>query len=78
MNIHLSISEGQQILSCLKFVEDNLAFDCESLRWHFVPGNELALTIRELAELSVLRGHVSASLDDAIERHPFNPYIKVF
>ena len=78
VKLTINTEEAAMIIAALGYVEDNLALDVETMDWHFVPGKPFSLSIRSAAALYLLNGYIKAATEEAIETHPFNPFIKTF
>lgn len=80
VSVHLTITtqEAATIVAALGFIRENLALKEDDLLFHFVPGRPLALGIGEAAALDDLFVRINDAAADAIERHPFSPYVSVF
>lgn len=76
--IKLTTAEAAQIVAALGFVRQNLAVDAATLQWSFVPGQCISYDIAALVQLEDIICRFNESIEEAIETHPFNPYIKVF
>lgn len=78
VKLSLSIEEAAIIAACLDYVEENLTLDPSKCDWHFVPGKPFNLSVRSAASLYLLNGYIKEAAREAMETHPFNPYIKAF
>ena len=76
--INLTTEEAAQIVAALGFVRRNLAVNAQTLHWSFVPGECIDYDISALIQLEEIISKFNESIEEAIETHPFNPYIKCF
>lgn len=74
----LTTEEAALLVAALGFVEDNLSLDPARLDWHFVPGKPFVLSLRSAGLLYLLRAYIEEKQREAIDAHPFNPYIRTF
>lgn len=74
--INITTEEAALIVAALGFVEDNLTLDPVSLKWQFVPGKPFNLSLDSAGRLCLLKGYIEEAQREAIETHPFNPFIK--
>lgn len=80
MSVKLSISveEANLICGCLGFLKRNLSLVPDGSGWRFVSGKDFSLTVGERCRLELLAGYIQEAREEAIETHPFNPYITTF
>ena len=76
--INLSTEEAAQIVAALGFVRRNLAVDAASLQWSFVPGEVISYDIAALINLEDIICKFNEAIEEAIESHPFAPFIKTY
>lgn len=76
--INLTTEEAAQIVAALGFIRRNLAVDPQTLHWSLVPGECIDYDISALIQLEDIICKLNESIEEAIETHPFNPYIKCF
>lgn len=76
--INLTTEEAAQFVAALGFVRRNLAVNAQTLHWSFVPGECIDYDISALIQLEDIICRFNESIEEAIETHPFNPYIKCF
>lgn len=77
MSVQLSISteEAHALLMCLGYVRSNIVLDSSKMRYKFVSGKPLNLSIREGVGIDFLKDYIETETERAINAHPFNPYI---
>lgn len=73
--MNLTTEEAAQIVAALGFVRRNLAVNAQTLHWTFVPGECIDYDISALIQLEDIICRFNESIEEAIETHPFNPYI---
>lgn len=78
LKLTLTTEEAALLIAALGFVEDNLSLDPARLDWHFVPGKPFSLSLHAAGLLYLLKAYVVEKQREAIETHPFNPYIRTF
>lgn len=78
LKINLTTDEAAQIVAALGFVRRNLVLDAEKMMWHFVPGQSINYDLAAIIELEDIMCRFSETIEEAIETHPFNPFIKTF
>lgn len=76
--INLTTEEAAQIVAALGFVRRNLAVNAASMQWSFVPGESISYDITALINLEDIISKFNDSIEEAIETHPFNPYLNHF
>lgn len=76
--ITISVEEAAIITAALDFVRRNLAIDADTMLWRFVSGDKIAFDVSQVFALEQLETHIADTAADALEQHPFNPYIKTF
>lgn len=76
MSVSLSITteEARALLACLGFVRHNIVLDARSLRFRFVSGKPLDLSIRQAIHIDCLLDRIEEETEIAINTRPFNPY----
>jgi len=78
VKLSISIEEADLILNCFGFLKKNTVLCPDLLEWRFVGGKNFRMTIGERCRLELLSGYISEARNEAMETHPFNPYIKTF
>lgn len=76
--INLTTEEAVQIVAALGFVRRNLAVNADTLQWSFVPGEIISYDIAALINLEDIICKFNEAIEDAIESHPFAPFIQCF
>lgn len=76
--INLTTEEAAQIVAALGFVRRNLALDAGSLQWSFVPGESISYDIAAIINLEDIICKFNEAIEEAIEIHPFAPFIHAF
>ena len=76
--INLTAEEAAQIVAALGFVRRNLAVDAASLQWSFVPGECISYDIASLINLEDIICKFNEAIEEAIESHPFAPFIQTY
>lgn len=76
--INLTTEEAAQIVAALGFVRRNLALNAASMQWSFVPGEVIDYDIAALINLEDIICKFNEAIEEAIESHPFAPFIHAF
>lgn len=76
--INLTTEEATQIVAALGFVRRNLALNAASLQWSFVPGEYISFDISALIQLEDIICKFNDAIEEAIESHPFAPFIVTY
>lgn len=74
----MSTEEAALIVAALGFVRSNMAFSAESANWRFVSGKSITYDLHQILTLEDTKSKIFEAYTEAIEAHPFNPYIKTF
>ena len=74
VNLCISTEEARALLACLGFVRHNIVLDARSLRFRFVSGKSLELSVRQAANVDFLLDRIEEETETAINTRPFNPY----
>lgn len=77
-NITLTTEEATLIVAALGFIRMNLAFNADKALWQFVPGKTILYDLSQVVALEDTKARLFDAYTSALERHPFNPYIKTF
>lgn len=77
-HINLTTEEAAQIVAALGFVRRNLALNAASMQWSFGPGEVISYDIAALINLEDIICKFNEAIEEAIETHPFAPFIKAF
>ena len=75
--IQLSAHEAYLVSSCLDFVSRNLVYDENSGNRRFVGGGLFSMSTKDQFDVSYLVAKLDELREDAINYHPFNPYLNV-
>lgn len=75
ITVQLSGHEAFLVSSCLDFVRKNLVFDECTGAQRFVGGGQFSCNTRDLFSISYLSAKIDELREDAVNYHPFNPYI---
>lgn len=78
VQLSISIEEANILLQSLQFVKKSMALNAKNLVFQFVPGAQLALSIGEQCRLQFLNAYIEEARADALDSHPFNPFINNF
>ena len=76
--INLTTAEAVQIVTALAFIRRNMAVNTQSMTWQFVSGQSFSLDLGQLVDFEDIICKFDDAIDEAIESHPFTPYINVF
>ena len=74
--INLTTAEAVQIVTALAFIRRNMAVNAQSMTWQFMPGQSFSLGLGQLVDFEDIICKFDDAIEEAIETHPFNPYIK--
>ena len=74
VQLFISTEEARALLVCLGYVRRNIVLDSSSLRYRFVSGSPLDMSIREAVGIDFLKDYIETQTETAINTHPFNPY----
>lgn len=78
VQITITAQEAATIVAALGFIRSNLVFSADNGLWRFVSGAPLQYGIGEVIALEDLKARLFDAYTDALERHPFAPYIKAY
>lgn len=76
--VTLSAQEAATLVAALGFIRQNLIFSADDGLWKLVPGTSLSFGMSEVVMLEDLKAMIFDSYTDALERHPFAPFIKAY
>lgn len=78
VQITITAQEAATIVAALGFIRNNLSFSADEGLWKFVPGDTIRYGLGEVVELEDLKARLYDAYTDALEHHPFAPYIKAY
>lgn len=78
INVQLSAHEAYLVTKCLEFIQSNLTFDGDTGLRRFIGGGSFTCDLDDYLNLGYIAGKVDELREDAVNYHPFNPYISAF
>lgn len=78
VQITITAQEAATIVAALGFIRNNLSFSADEGLWKFVPGDVIRYGLGEVVELEDLKARLFDAYTEAIEGHPFAPFIHAF
>lgn len=74
----ISTEEAAILVAALGFIRMNLAFNPDKALWQFVPGKSISYDLAQVISLEDMKSKIFEAYSEALETHPFNPYVKVY
>lgn len=78
VELTITTEEASLIVAALGFIRSNMAFSAESANWRFVGGKSITYDLHQILTLEDTKSKIFEAYTEALEAHPFNPYIKTF
>ena len=78
VNLTLEPAEAAQLVAALAFVRRNMALNPDTLRYQFVNGGRFDCSVQDLFSMGYLETAIDEAREEAINTHPFNPYIHCY
>lgn len=76
--INLTTEEAVMIVAALGFIRMNMAFSAETADWHFVGGKSITFDLHQILTIEDLKSKIFEAYTEALEAHPFAPFIQAF
>lgn len=78
INLSLNPDEAATICAALGFIRHNLTLNPDTLQWQFVGGGQFSCDVQTLFSLGYIETAIDEAREEAVNAHPFNPYIRTF